>query len=183
MDDISDHKKGKVPLKNFLEDFRSPRTDAELRNKYDLSARNFVNLIKALLSQNLITPEDLTWRRQMAVQRDLAKESEFLSGLYICPHCNHPHPKPFKVCPACEGEAGDAFEAQEMLDAIFSTSGKHALVEEKEVQDVAETQELDASELPFSSNRALESDEESEQEDKPSTLDSFRSIISKLKKK
>jgi len=174
-----DQKKGKVPLKNFLADFRSPLTDAELRQKYDLSARSFVSLIKALLSQEMVTAQDLAWRKEMTVQRDLAKESEFLAGLYICPHCSHPHPKPFAVCPACGVDTGDAFAEQELLSSILASSGDVNLEKDEKVPDIAETQLLDTSELPGSYGEA---DDEA-QKGKPSALDSFRSIISKLKKK
>ncbi|MBM3303355.1 MAG: zinc ribbon domain-containing protein [Deltaproteobacteria bacterium] len=185
MTDQIEQKTAKVPLKSFLADLRSPLTDAELIQKYDLSARSFLSLIKALLTQNLITAQDLAWRKEMAVQRDLAKESEFLAGLYICPHCSHPHPKPFAICPACGGDTGDSFAEQELLSSILSSSGNHVLNREEARPDVAETQLLDSSELPVPGREPPRAEEEDLEDlkTKPSTLDSFRSIISKLKKK
>lgn len=127
MSDQTQDTRGKVPLKPFLADFRSTLTDHELRQKYELSARGFVSLIKALLDQNLITTDDLTRRREMAVQRDLAKQSKFLSGLSICRHCNHPSPHPFEKCPACGADAVETDSREESLDEM-STSGNHFYV-------------------------------------------------------
>lgn len=181
MTDQSEGKKGKIPLKRFLNDFRSPLTDAELRHRYQLTARNFVNLIKALLEQNLIGPEDLAWRREITVQRDRAKESEFLSGLYICPHCSHPHPSPFDVCPACGGETQDAFTTQELFQSIFTSSQVPTVVRDEEPPPVGDTQLLDPSELPGSKRQ--ETEEKKEPKAKSSKRNSVRSFISKLKKK
>jgi hypothetical protein len=174
--------KAKIRLKSFLADFRSPLTDAELKEKYHLSARTLVSLIRALLEKNFITAEDLAWRREMAVQRDLAKESEFLAGLYICPHCSHPHPRPFTTCPACGGDTGDVFAEQELLTSILTSPSDDTLTYEEEQPDVLETQLLETMELPVSPK---ETDSPAEQATivKPSTFQSFRSIISKLKKK
>ena len=133
MPDQEQQKTGKIPLKSFLADFRSSLTDAELRQKYRLSARAFISLIRALLNKGLITAGDLARRKELAVQRDLEKESEFLSGLYICPNCSHPHPSPFGRCPACGAEPGDAFAAKELLNPVISTTGTHFLVDDHDV--------------------------------------------------
>ena len=185
MTDQSDQKRGRVPLKSFLADFRSPLTDAELKEKYSLNARNFVSLIKALLDQNLVTPQDLIRRNEMTVQRDLAKESEFLSGLYICPHCSHPHPSPFRTCPACGGEAGDAFAAQELLQSIFTSSEVHEITTDREPPPVDDTQLLAPSELPGSGPKESEEQikDKEKEKGKSSARDAVRSFISKLKKK
>ncbi|MBI5250770.1 MAG: hypothetical protein HY912_14865 [Desulfomonile tiedjei] len=129
MADNIEQNRGKVPLKDFLADFRSHFTDHELREKYELSAKAFVSLIKALLAKSVITAADLEKRKVMAVQRDLAKESEFLSGLFICPNCSHPHPKPFERCPACGADPADFMPRQEILDPL-SASGAHFYVDD-----------------------------------------------------
>ena len=193
MTDQPQSKMGKIPLKDFLNDFRSTVTDAELKEKYQLSTRNLVSLIKALLEKGLVTAEDLAWRKNMAVQRDLAKQSEFLSGLYICPHCSHPHPKPFRVCPACGADTGDAFADQEMLQSIFSTEVREAIsdAEDEEPPPVDETQLLDVSELPGSQAREHGQETVNKRnpkpkeppKNKPSARNTVRSLISKLKKK
>ncbi len=102
-----------------------------------MSAKAFISLIKALLTKNIITPADLEKRKVMAVQRDLAKESEFLSGLYICPNCSHPHPQPFERCPACGAKPGDFMPQQEVLDPL-STSGAHFYVDDSRTERVQE---------------------------------------------
>jgi hypothetical protein len=135
MSEKTEPPRGKVPLNQFLADFRSKLTDHELREKYDLSAKAFISLIKALLGKNIINPGDLEKRKVMAVQRDLAKESEFLSGLYICPNCNHPHPQPFERCPACGAKPGDHVPQQEALDPL-STSGAHFYVDDNRTDRV-----------------------------------------------
>jgi hypothetical protein len=135
MSDKTEPPRGKVPLNQFLADFRSKLTDHELREKYELSAKAFISLIKALLAKTIITPADLEKRKVMAVQRDLAKESEFLSGLYICPNCSHPHPQPFERCPACGAKPGDYMPQQEVLDPL-STSGAHFYVDDNRTERV-----------------------------------------------
>ncbi len=84
----------KIPLKRFLADFRSPLDDRELMQRYGLSARSFVTLVTTLMKKNLLDKRDLDKRKEIAVQRDLARESQFLSSLYICPNCSHPSPTP-----------------------------------------------------------------------------------------
>ena len=144
MTDPTQDSPGKVPLKPFLADFRSTLTDHELREKYGLSAVGFVSLIKALLAQKLITTDDLAKRREMAVQRDLAKQSKFLSGLTICPNCSHPSPHPFEKCPACGADAPGPASQDELVDNV-PTSGDYAYVgadgEDVEVEIVEEVDE------------------------------------------
>lgn len=106
-------------------------TDRELMDKYGVSASGLVALIKKLVAQNLITGNDLQIRKQKAVQRDLAREAQFLSGLFICPACGHPSPQPFEQCPACGALVEDFAPAQEVIDSI-TTSGGHIYVDEVE---------------------------------------------------
>ncbi|MGO9118375.1 MAG: hypothetical protein ACLQPD_12315 [Desulfomonilaceae bacterium] len=132
----------KIPLKKFLSDFRSPLEDRELMQRYGLSARSFVNLVTALMKKNLITKKDLDKRKEIAVQRDLAKESQFLSSLYICHNCSHPSPSPFEKCPAC-GADSSAPQAEEAYPPITTSEG-HAYIppttafDEVEVEEVTE---------------------------------------------
>lgn len=132
----------KVPLSSFLADFSSRLSDQELRDKYDLSAKAFVSLIKALLVKNVISPLDLEKRKEMAVRRDLAKESQFLSGLYICPNCSHPHPSPFARCPACGAVPAEVAPSQEVMENL-STSGDHFYIDESKTVRVRKRQQED----------------------------------------
>jgi hypothetical protein len=201
MPDQTQDSRGKVPLKPFLADFRSSLPDHELRQKYELSAAGFVSLIKALLAQNLITTDDLAKRREIAVQRDLAKQSKFLSGLSICQHCNHPSPVPFEKCPACGAEASEP-RPQEPSTGILSTSGDHVYVgdeEDVEVEIIEEVEEKTSQTASRSgqkkgspgrnSTRENGSGEQGIDEDKgsgkpkASALGEIRSIFSKFKKK
>jgi hypothetical protein len=203
MTDPTQDSPGKVPLKPFLADFRSTLTDHELREKYGLSAVGFVSLIKALLAQKLITTDDLAKRREVAVQRDLAKQSKFLSGLTICPNCNHPSPHPFKKCPACGADAPGPASQEELLDNV-PTSGDYAYVgadgEDVEVELVEEIDEKPIKEASRSEQKKGSSPKKSTRENgsagqgagredkatgkpKTSALGEIRSIFSKLKKK
>jgi len=202
MTDPTQDSPGKVPLKPFLADFRSTLTDHELREKYELSAVGFVSLIKALLAQNLINAGDLAKRREMAVQRDLAKQSKFLSGLSICPNCSHPSPHPFEKCPACGADAPGPASQEESLDNM-PNSGEFAYVgadgEDVEVEIIEDIDEKPSEENSRSEQKkgspakkssrengsARQGAGEDKADGKPnaSALGEIRSIFSKLKKK
>jgi hypothetical protein len=174
---------GKVPLKSFLADFTSGMADKDLREKYKLSAKGYVSLIKALVEKSIISQEDLAERREMAVQRDVAKETQFLSGLFLCPNCSHPHPEPFDVCPACGANVADFSQPQEP-DHSVSTTGSHLILRESETEaPEAEPVPVDKGQeirIEVEDDSGGESDEDL---DKTSRLDSVRSFLSKLKKK
>jgi hypothetical protein len=202
MSDQTQDSRGKVPLKPFLADFRSSLADHELRQKYGLSAAGFVSLIKALLAQNLITTDDLAKRRESAVKRDLAKQSKFLSGLSICPHCSHPSPVPFQRCPACGAEASAPTPQEESMSDM-SISGDHAYLgedeEDVEVEVIVDADEEESQEAPRSGQRKDSPPESSTRNQgsagqdaskekgavkpKASAIGEIRSIFSKLKKK
>lgn len=157
----------KIPLKKFLSDFRSPLEDRELMARYGLSARSFVNLVTALMNKNLISKKDLDQRKEIAVQRDLAKESQFLSSLYICRNCSHPSPIPFKKCPAC-GADSSAPEPEEAYPPITTSEG-HAYIPSTTVLDEVEVEEI--TEEP--------DDPQSNNEGKSSTINAVRSFFSR----
>lgn len=142
MTEKSEQARLKVPLSSFLADLSSSLSDQELRDKYDLSAKAFVSLIKALLTKNVISPLDLEKRKEMAVRRDLAKESQFLSGLYICPNCSHPHPSPFARCPACGAVPAEVAPSQEVMENL-SASGDHFYIDESKTVRVRKRQQQD----------------------------------------
>ncbi len=140
MVDNSQDDRRKIPLKRFLSDFRSPLDDRELMQRYGLSARSFVNLVTTLMSKNLITKRDLDKRKEIAVQRDLAKESQFLSSLYICHNCSHPSPSPFEKCPACGAES--RVSVQDEKYPGITTSEGHAYIPRTTVLDEVEVEEI-----------------------------------------
>jgi hypothetical protein len=188
MADQNEQKRGKVPIREFLADFRSYMTDRDLREKYGLSARNFVNLMKALVESKIISQQDLSRRRQMSVQRDLAKESEFLSQLFICPNCSHPSPHPFEICPACGAKSADIASPQRAPHLVTPTGG-HFVVEESPQTETQETQVLDEDEvieeLPeekAEDPKARKPRKNADAQEKQSSLGSLRSLFSKLKK-
>lgn len=135
MADQDESKTAKVPLKQFLADFRSSAADHELRSKYKLSPRGFVSLIKALLDKQVITPADLAKRKELQAQRQHQLESQFLSTLYLCPACNHPHPLPFEVCPACGADVHEYRADTETLDGLTTIGGTFSVEDiEEEMQ-------------------------------------------------
>lgn len=117
----------KVEVKSFIIDFRSEMPDHDIMEKHGLTPRAFVQLVKALIARNILVESDLNVRREKAAQRDAAKQSEFLSGLFLCPHCGHPSPVPFEVCPACEAPVHDPGE-DESPEASMTSHGKHIVV-------------------------------------------------------
>jgi len=187
--------KTRIPLTSFLSDFRSTMSDKDLRTKYSLSARGFVSLMKALLARDLVSPADLARRKQMGVQRDLAKETEFLSGLYICPQCSHPHPKPFERCPACgaqpvEGEAAHAVGGPNTPStASFYIDESEPFTEVKNAPDLPPMEpmiRIQGSRLDSSTDADAESEKRKKRKDtdeKTSPFSSVRSFLSKLTKK
>jgi len=141
MSDNSSPERGRVPLKAFLSDFRSAMADQELREKYELSPRAFLSLIKALLDRKVISPRDLEWRKEISVQRDQAKEAAFLANLYICPHCGHPSPLPFAKCPACDSDVRDTLGAQGILTDETEVTEGHAYVQDVGVEVIEQIDE------------------------------------------
>jgi hypothetical protein len=177
MPDQIEQQTGKIPLKDFLADFRSDLTDKELREKYNLPARAFVSLIKALLARRLVTPDDLAWRKRMAEQRDMAKESKFLSGLFICPNCSHPHPQPFDRCPACGANPSDFQPTWDGGESAVPKTGEFIEVEAEEMELTEDTEVVEDSE------EIEETPEPKPQDEKTSAMKSVRSFLSKFKKK
>jgi hypothetical protein len=188
MNEPTGENRGKVPLKPFLKDVRSNLTDQELMRKYQLSAHAFVSLMKALFQKKYITPQDLARRKEINVKKDLARESQFLATLCICPNCGHPHPEPFDVCPACGAQMDDYHPAQEVLVSM-STIGVEVPVDELPKSPTVEPQEPEDS----AQSVVLEGIEEVEVVEvieegagpnkKPSAIDSVRSFLSKKLKR
>lgn len=196
MTDPTDAKRGKVPLREFLEDFRSAMSDQELKAKYDLSAQAFVSLIKALLAKELVSPDDLAMRKEMAVQRDLARESQFLAGLYICENCSHLSPTPFQRCPACGAVPGENSLTKEEADPVTPTgrhiyvgtssmAGGHKEVLVDEEPEAVEVVEVISQDTRSSRANATDGTEAAEREptEKRSGLKSVRSFLTKTFKK
>lgn len=179
MPDQTEQRRGRIPLNSFLSDFRSSLTDHELRERYGLSARNFISLIKSLLERNIISTEDLARRKEMAVKRDLAKESEFLSGLFICPNCSHPHPVRFEVCPACGIQIVESDE-QKPQEVSITTSGDHLYVQDGGGDEIEVTVSEDDELPPTELIPAMPEPEKTGSQKSPSLV---RSFLSKLKKK
>jgi hypothetical protein len=159
----------RIPLKRFLADFRSPLDDRELMQRYGLSARSFVNLVTTLMKKNLLDKRDLDKRKEVAVQRDLARESQFLSSLYLCPHCSHPSPTPFSRCPACGSDLDLTAQQGEVYPPITTSEG-HAYVQPTSVLEEVEVEEITETEPDGN---------EPENPEKPSAISSVRSFFSR----
>jgi hypothetical protein len=182
-DTESEPRRGKVPTREFLADFRSHLTDRELREKYGLSARSFVSLIKALVQSNVISRQDLSIRRQMSEKRDIAKESQFLSQLFICPNCSHPSPHPFEICPACGASTAEVGAPTRSADLV-TPSGEHFYVEEAPQATTQEVELLSEEDVieEEQEDKKDAAPEDGEPAEKKQGLGSWRSLFSKLKK-
>ena len=188
MADNTEKPRAKVPIREFLSDFRSALTDRELREKYNLSPRGFVSLIKALLAQEIISSVDLAKRRELSVKRDMARESEFLAGLYICPNCSHPSPRPFDRCPACGAQPSQ--DSDRGISSTLTPTQSHVLVEESPGSVTQETEvisdaDIEEEEPAGGKEKSVKQTGKGadEGDEKASAMDSLRSIFSKLKKK
>lgn len=183
--------RGKVPLKPFLKDFKSSVSDQELRDRYELTPRSYLNLVKALLDKQIISPEDLARRKEMAVQRDLAKEAKFIAGLNMCSFCGHPSPVPFQECPACGAPAKQEVDAEPKQDpkrSLLTETGGHFYVDDPLSTDEAQPGE---NEPKIEEEELLEVDDDTDQVEPPEqdekeakkTLgDSFRSFFGRKDK-
>lgn len=180
---------GRIPVKAFLADYRSPMSDREVMAKYSLSAQAFVSLVKTLFTQKTISQADVANRRAVAEQRELAKESQFLAGLHICPYCGHPHPSPFTVCPACGAEVRVPGNVKDALRSVTSSSGDHILVLEELARPSQEQayEEVDEIEVDDSEDTVEAEEVSIETEDpaptKRSAVESVRSFLSKTIKR
>jgi hypothetical protein len=186
MPELTDEHRSRFPLKSFLADFRSNLTDQELKHRYKLSTQALVVLIRDLVAKGVISVGDLARRKEMAVQRDLARESEFLAGLFICPNCSHPSPEPFETCPACGARPDDFLPGEELLDSLATTGG-HINVEVSD-EEVEVVEELDVAnespQRPYEQGAVSTRDTETETKEKSSPLKAVRSFFSqKMKKK
>jgi hypothetical protein len=94
-------------------------SDHGLREKYNLTAVSYVRLMQVLLEREVITEKDLEIRREAAVQKDLERQSKFISGLFLCPACSHPSPTRFEVCPACEERVEDYTHEDDMSTTLI----------------------------------------------------------------
>jgi hypothetical protein len=159
----------KIPLKRFLADFRSQLDDRELMQRYGLSARSFVNLITTLMKKGLLTKSDLDQRKEVAVQRDLARETQFLSSLYICPNCSHPSPSPFDKCPACGADSRPPSREEEVYTPI-TRSEEHVYVQPTSMLDEVEVEEITETDP---------NNHEPNDPERPSALSSVRSFFSR----
>lgn len=148
--------------------------DQELREKYELSPRAFLSLIKALLDQKVISSQDLEQRKAISIQRDQAKEAAFLANLYICPYCGHPSPLPFEQCPACELDVKDVLGAENILSSETVVTEEHAYVQEAEVEVIEEIEES-----PPEEERAGIRADQKQQKGKPSAVSTIRSLFSR----
>jgi hypothetical protein len=123
MADPTQETRAKIPLKRFLADYKAGIPDREVMQKYGLSARSLITLIKTLVEKKVLDGEDLARRKQMTEQVELVKEQKFLKGLFICPNCGHPHPQQFDICPACGANPGDYTQPEQIVEDVTTTGG------------------------------------------------------------
>jgi hypothetical protein len=147
MVDQTQQQRAKIPLKQFLADYRTGVPDRDLMQKYALDARHLVALIKSLVDKKVLTAQDLTRHKEVTQQQELVKETQFLKSLFICPNCGHPHPQRFDVCPACGANPNEAVQAEpdDAAEEVMTTGG-HFYVDDltSEVHDRPTTEVVPA---------------------------------------
>ncbi|GEM_PF-1879021 len=171
---------GKIPLKSFLADFRADMSDQKLRKKYKLDAGSYVKLIQVLLDRNVIKGPELTERRRKSVEKDLQKESEFISGLFICSACSHPASERFDICPACGTVQADFERKDEEIGGLSMSTMAISMEIDQYEEEEAEVEVIDGPQEP----EETATSEEKSAEDGPrrSRFGSLRSFLPKKKK-
>ena len=101
-----------LDIQEFVKDYCLPLSDRDLINKYQISAKELIPLIRKLVIDGFITKEHHQERTRKMKQREAVQEKSFLKSLYHCPLCNHIHPTPFEVCPACGTSIADPRKSQ-----------------------------------------------------------------------
>jgi hypothetical protein len=131
MADQNHQHRAKIPLKEFLADYRSGTPDRDIMQRFGLDARRLVTLIKSLVDKKVLTAQDLTRHKELTQQQELVKQTQFLKSLFICPNCGHPHPQQFDVCPACGANPNEDVQVppEEPADDVMTTGG-HFYVED-----------------------------------------------------
>ncbi|MEJ2715878.1 MAG: hypothetical protein P8182_01875 [Deltaproteobacteria bacterium] len=137
-----------IKVKDFLEDFRSGRSDEELADKYHLSSAGLEKFYSMLLERKILDAGELEVRGEQP-DADLPEESieeseEFGS---LCPACLSPRETAAEPCSVC-GYAAEEFVEQ-------------ADEQELEPEDEEKIQDLDSrADLAFEDWLPHESDEE-----------------------
>jgi hypothetical protein len=141
MADPNQETRAKIPLKRFLADYKAGIPDREVMQKYGLSARSLISLIKTLVEKKVLDADDLTRRKAMTEQVELVKEQKFLQGLFICPNCGHPHPQQFDICPACGANPADYGQPEQVVEDVTTTGGHFYVEDTTTVVDQDQLQE------------------------------------------
>ena len=68
-----------IRAKDVVQDIRSNMTDAQLMEKYQLSAKGFQSVLKKLIKHNLMSESDLAVR-PVGYEDTVAIDLEFLDG-------------------------------------------------------------------------------------------------------
>ncbi len=113
----------KVDIDAFVLDFCSGVKDRDLLEKYDISAKEMVKIVKQLINEGSLTKEQYFERTRKIEEMETKQEREFLKSLYQCPVCGHLHPTPFIRCPACGAEVSEVPESLSVPKGGASASG------------------------------------------------------------
>lgn len=83
-----------IDAREVLKDIKSSMSDADLMEKYSLSARGLQSLFQKLQSANLLSQQDLDDRTPLT-------ERTVTLDVFRCPSCGYPQFSKFDECPQC----------------------------------------------------------------------------------
>ena len=84
----------KVNVKQVLKDIKEGMHDSQLMYKYELSPGQLKNVYKKLQAAGL-------WEEAPPEPMMPAPEADEPEGVFVCPACGVPQPRPFDECPSC----------------------------------------------------------------------------------
>lgn len=102
----------KLDIDAFVQDFCAGVKDRDLLQKYDMTAKEMIKVVKRLINEGSLTKEQYFARTRKIEEREAQQEREFLKSLYQCPVCGHLHPTPFIRCPACGADVSEGRDAR-----------------------------------------------------------------------
>lgn len=99
-------------IDGFVQDFCSGVKDRDLLEKYNITAKEMIKMVKKLINEGTLTKEQYFERSRKIEELEAKQERDFLKSLYQCPVCGHLHPTPFIRCPACGADVSEGRDAR-----------------------------------------------------------------------
>jgi hypothetical protein len=114
------YEKRSIKVKDFLEDFHSGADDAELMEKYRLTAAGMERFYTLLEERGILTPEDFAARIVDEHESDGADPlEENHQPSFICPACHSSQEAMVDSCPECGASAQETMKSQMEPDLSY----------------------------------------------------------------